>query len=386
MSDAQPVTRKDGSAGAGSYDAAKGTVTFDTAMPIAGLTATDSVCVESAVNVDMVIDGGIASGYLEMKEVLCEEPVGIGDSFDPAGMYLGQSVAFSGETFHFWGEVNVQGDMYVIGNLSVEGPLKVGGDLYVTGNLDAKDDVLVSGGFTVRGSVAVSGDGATMACHGLADVNDVKITGNISAEGTFIVYGKLEVTEGGSLKIGEYDTVTFVRTGDTKSFRLTVDDGSSVSVYGILDASALISTQIDNKGGISSTEFGGTVDVYYDVFVFVNDNDRSQGEIAAHGKDLTVFPHTDGNITSVKVTVNGSPLPAGLYGFGSDMVCVSAKALDGVAGEIEIFVTSDTDTIPETPKVDSTEEGYAEEAAIVLMAAAMLPSMMCIISQAKREL
>ncbi|MCL2786617.1 MAG: hypothetical protein FWD81_05315, partial [Methanomassiliicoccaceae archaeon] len=209
---------------------------------ISSALTSEHMCIESADRgVEMVIDGGVASGYMNLGDIMCSKrgagKIGIGDSFDTRGTYLGQSVAFSGGTFHFWGEVNVTGDMYVIGSLSVEGPLKVGGDLYVTGDLTTKDDVMISGGLTVRGSVSAHGDDVTISCHSLADVNDMRIFGAAAAEGTFILHGTLEIMKEGKLDIGTYDAFTFARNGDTRSIRLMVDDDAEIDVRGILDAS-----------------------------------------------------------------------------------------------------------------------------------------------------
>ena len=374
---------------AGERQRTERTITMCAEMPDVGMTLTSwPMCIESAdrADVDMIMNGSVASGYLDLGEMISDQHedrlIGIGDSFDGHGSYLGQSVTFSDEILHFWDEVNITGDMYVVGDLNVKGPLNVGGDLYVTGDLHTNDDVRISGGLTVRGAVSIYGEDVTLACHGLADVRDIKIFGKANTDGMFILYGALEVMGGGRMSIGAYDVLTFVRNGDTRTPRLMVDKGASVCVRGILDATALVSTQIHNEGGIHSHEFGGTVDIYYDVYVFVNGNDRSQGELAAHGKELRIFPNTNGDIISAEVTVNDVPLDRGSYDIIDGSVTVSAHAVDGVVGDVEVFVTSDYDTLPETPK-EIPEEGYSEEASYSMLVA-MIPAVMYIISQGRK--
>jgi len=358
-----------------------------TSFEMSGSLTSGPVYTDNCTDIGLSEERVTASGYLDICNIIYDktegEAVSIGDSLHKDGTYLGPSVASSGAAFHFWEGVSVEGDLKVIGNLNVDGPLSVGGDLHVSGDLIANGDVLVSGKLTVCGMISVPKEEVSIVAQGSAEIRDMRISGGAALRGRFVSAGIVEVAAGGKLDIGAYDSFTFVRTEVTRAFRLMVDADGTIDVYGKLDASQLVSLQIANKGSIRSYQFDGTVDIFYDVFVYVNGSDRSQGELARHGKDLIVFPKTNGKITSVEVTVNGIPLDHGMYTYSSDSVGVLAPALDGVAGDIEIMVTSESDTMKEPKKEMSSHEEFADTSAAML--AALLPTVAaCMIAKAKK--
>jgi cytoskeletal protein CcmA (bactofilin family) len=263
----------------------------------------------------------------------------IGDSFDPTGEYLGVSIAAHGGMHHFWGGAKATGDIFVPGNVSIVGSMSIDGDIYVSGGIHVTGDVKVTGGMTATDSIRVAPEGA-LSCSGPAAVNDMEVHGLAHINGTFVVTGVLEIRNGGKLEIGDSGMIAILRNRDTSAPRLIVDSGGSMDVKGTIDASELVSTQIVNTGGIWAHPYSGKAEIFYDVFVFVNGQDRSQGELARHGDDLRIVPCQNGDITHVDITVDGVLIDPEMYMYDGVSVTVPAPVMDGISGEIDISVTS----------------------------------------------
>jgi cytoskeletal protein CcmA (bactofilin family) len=253
-------------------------------------------------------------------------------NFDDSGAYMEPSIISSGH------------GIQVIGDLTLSGPADIAGDLCISGNLRIKNKLTSSGKVSVRGTVYAAGN-AVIACPSVS-ADNVKITGTVTVTGEMAVLGKLEVKKGGKLIIEKTGTVTMPRGNDTRSARLVVADGASVEVHGRLDVLWLTSLQILNSGGIWSERFNGTVSIFYDVYTFVNGTDRSDGDLAQHGRGVSIQICQNGIISSVAVKMNGVELDASLYTFDAGSVTISASAMDGATGDIDIYVISDGDTMP----------------------------------------
>jgi hypothetical protein len=332
------------------------------------------------INVTRTVEGGDAAyGYHDICNLKYDRTegstVGIGDSLDDDGTYLGPSVVSSSAALHFWGEADIASDLHVIGDLCVDGPLSIAGNLHVTGDLRTSGDVRISGDLTVSGTMFVGGEDIMFTCRGSANVKGMEIHGTAALSGAFVVSGRLGVTGGGRLDIGKNDSLTFVRNGNTRSVRMFVESGGAVNVHGSFDASALVSTQIVNKGNIKAHRLGGTVDIFYDVYVFVNGVDRSQGELARHGSELVIYPSTGGSIRSVDITVNDVLLDRSMYTYDSGSVTVFGEIMDSVSGDIEMFVTSDAGKDGMSRRSDDGNTVILSNEDQDMLKAALLPTM-----------
>jgi len=285
------------------------------------------------------------------------------DNFDDSGIYIGQSIISSVPE-------DAKNIIRVIGDLTLGGPADIRGDVIISGNLRIKDELKVSGNIRVRGTVYMS-DSASFVCSSV-NAKNVKITGTATVSGEMTVLGKLEVKKGGRLIIDHTGVVTMPRSNDTLSPRLIVAAGAAIEVHGKLDVVRLASLQILNNGGIWAERFNGTVDIFYDVYTYVNGNDRSDGDLAQHGKDVTIQICQNGKITSADVKINGIALNADKYKFNDRSVTISASAIDGATGDIDIHVTSDGDTI----KAPKTFVTHSQDTKEMMVTASSLLSML----------
>ena len=225
----------------------------------------------------------------------------------------------------------------------------------------------------IPADVTVQAD-TEFVCSGRSEIRNMKISGKATVTGDVTISGTLEIDDGGTLMIERSGTVSMT-CGLYEETRLIVCRNGEICVSGRLDASLLARAQILNAGNIRAYEFGGTADIFYDIFVSVDGNDRSNGEAARHGSDTVATISDSGkNITSVNVEINGVMIDHDMYTYDRGYVMILGSVLNGNAGDVEIFVTTDSGTSvpadgPEHSGVQGTSQTADTMLAMVMCAA-----------------